>query len=420
MDIVEKEVDKLYRDQFGKMLSSLLRFSGDIDLEAAEDIVQDTFSAALVSWRKDGLPGNPAGWLFKVSRNRALNKIKESKRFSRESGELSVDGGEDGARAGNIHPNDPVLDYVPIEDEQLILLFACAHPDLAPKIQVAISLKYVVNLKVESIAKILGLTIDGVDKMLLRARQKIRDERILFHAPSAAALEPRLDSVHKVLYLIFNEGYKTSWGKELIREELCEEALIMTRTLAQSMVSNEETRALYALMLFNAARIRARYGRNGELLDLEEQDRTVWDRDLIRLAMVNLESVHGAGINSYYCEAAIAGLHCAADSWKSTNWKSIIQIYERLLQLQANPFVELSYAIALHYGGSSGKALEILHELEKQVFLGQYYLLHASLGRIYAAEGKKGLAKKYLENTLRLTNAPDEIEFVQRLIRKVE
>jgi RNA polymerase sigma-70 factor (ECF subfamily) len=285
---------------------------------------------------------------------------------------------------------------------------------------VAISLKYVVNLKVESIAKILGLTIDGVDKMLLRARQKIRDERILFHAPSAAALEPRLDSVHKVLYLIFNEGYKTSWGKELIREELCEEALIMTRVLAQSMVSNEETRALYALMLFNAARIKARFGRNGELLDLEEQDRSLWDRDLIRLAMANLESVHGVGVNSYYCEAAIAGLHCAADSWKSTNWKSIIQIYERLLQLQANPFVELSYAIALYYGGSSGKALEILHELEKQAFLGQYYLLHASLGRIYAAEGKKDLAKKYLENTLRLTNAPDEIAFVRRLIKKVE
>ncbi|HLX66183.1 MAG TPA: sigma-70 family RNA polymerase sigma factor, partial [Puia sp.] len=310
-DIVEREVDKLYRDQFGKMLSSLLRFSEDIDLEAAEDIVQDTFSAALVSWRKDGLPGNPAGWLFKVSRNRALNKIKESKRFSRKGGELSAVGGESGVSSedGTSDPDAYKSRAFPIEDEQLILLFACAHPDLAPKIQVAISLKYVVNLKVESIAKILGLTIDGVDKMLLRARQKIRDERILFHAPSAAALEPRLDSVHKVLYLIFNEGYKTSWGKELIREELCEEALIMTRALAQSMVSSEETRALYALMLFNAARIKARFGRNGELLDLEEQDRTLWDRDLIRLAMVNLESVHGAGINSYYCEAAIAGLH---------------------------------------------------------------------------------------------------------------
>jgi RNA polymerase sigma factor (sigma-70 family) len=435
MDIVEVEVDNLYRNQFGKMLSSLLRFSGDIDLEAAEDIVQDTFSAALVSWRKDGLPVNPVGWLYKVSRNRALNKIKESKKFSKSSGISDVDGvggGEELADVTGFAAVEGLTDVTgfvgvekdgrgaPIEDEQLILLFACAHPDLAPKVQVAISLKYVVNLRVESIAKILGLTMDGVDKILVRARQKIRDERILFHAPSAAALEPRLSSVHKVLYLIFNEGYKSSWGKELIREELCEEALIMTRALAMSRIGNGETRALYALMLFNAARIKARFGRDGELLDLEEQDRTLWDQDLIRLAMVNLGSVHGGGASTYYCEAAIAGLHCAAETYMATNWNAIIRIYRQLLGLQANPFVELNYAIALYYGGDKVQALGILHELEKQAFLGRYYLLHASLGRIYAAEGNKGLAKEYLETTLRLTNAPDEIAFVRRLIKKVE
>jgi RNA polymerase sigma factor (sigma-70 family) len=408
MDSIQIEVERLYRDQFGKMLSSLMRFSHDIDLEAAEDIVQDTFSAALVSWEKDGLPVNPAAWLFKVSRNRALNKIKGSRKFSSNTAEGSVD------------PEDPMIHCVPLEDEQLILLFACAHPDLAPKTQVVISLKYVVNLKVEAIAKILGLTIDGIDKMLLRARQKIRDEQILFHAPTAAALQPRLHSVHKILYLIFNEGYKSSWGKELIREELCEEALIMTRSLCQSIVSDEETRALYALMLFNAARFKARFGPNGELMDLEEQDRTVWNRDLIQLAMANLASACRARISSYYCEAAIAGLHCAAETFAATNWKAIIMIYRQLLSIQANPFVELNYAIALYFGGEKGEALGLLHGLEKQAFLGQYYLLHASLGRIYAAEGNKGLARTYFKNTLRLTNVSDEIAFVQRLINKVE
>ncbi len=169
MDIVQMEVDRLYKSQFGRMLSSLLRFSNDIDLESAEDIVQDTFSAALVSWEKDGLPVNPAAWLFKVSRNRALNRIKETKRFSSKMTE------------GSVGPVDVVVDPTLLDDQQLILLFACAHPDLAPKVQVVITLKYVVNLKVEAIARILGLTIDGIDKMLLRARQKIRDERILFH-----------------------------------------------------------------------------------------------------------------------------------------------------------------------------------------------------------------------------------------------
>jgi RNA polymerase sigma-70 factor (ECF subfamily) len=408
MDIVQNEVDRLYKSQFGKMLSALLRFSNDIDLESAEDIVQDSFSAALVSWEKDGMPVNPEAWLFKVSRNRALNKIKETKRFSNKMTELSVG------------PEEVVVHDTPLDDQQLILLFACAHPDLAPKVQVVITLKYVVNLKVEAIARILGLTIDGIDKMLLRARQKIRDERILFHEPSAAALKSRIASVHKILYLIFNEGYKSSWGKELIREELCEEALIMTRALCRSVIGTYESKALYALMLFNAARLKARFGDNGELLDLEEQDRTLWDRDLIRLAMANLTAAHSLEISSYYCEAAIAGLHCAAETFGATDWNTIIRIYKQLLAIQTNPFVELNYAIALYYGGYKEQALGILHELEKQAFLGQYYLLHASLGRIYAAEGNKDLARSYFRNTLELTNAPDEIAFVQRLINKVE
>src|SRR5579863_9863567 len=234
MDIVEMEVEKLYRDQFGKMLSSLLRFSDDIDLEAAEDVVQDTFSAALVAWKMGGLPDNPAAWLYKVSRNRALNKIKEARKFVKKN----AGGDGDWIVGGNVGPEDPVVRSVPLDDEQLVLLFACAHPDLAPKVQVVITLKYVVNLKVEAIARILGLTIDGVDKMLFRARQKIRDERILFVAPAAASLIPRIHSVHKVLYLIFNEGYKSSWGKELVREGLCEEALIMTRALCRSIVGS--------------------------------------------------------------------------------------------------------------------------------------------------------------------------------------
>ncbi len=193
----------------------------------------------------------------------------------------------------------------------------------------------------------------------------------------------------------------------------------MTRALCRSVAGDPETHALYALMLFNAARLKARFGKDGELLDLEEQDRSLWDQDLIRLAMVNLKSAFGA-VSSYYCEAAIAGLHCVAESFGATDWEAIIRIYKQLLKIQSNPFVELNYAIALYYGGYKAEALGVLHELEKQAFLGQYYLLHASLGRIYASEGDKELALEYFRNTLRLTNAPDEIAFVRRLIRKLE
>src|SRR4030095_6805717 len=217
MDKVQQEVDKLYKSHYGKMVASLLYFSQDIDLETAEDLVQDSFSSALTAWKEDVIPSNPAGWIFTVCKNKALNKIKEGKRFRT----LFED--ED-FNSGEIKISESL-----IKDHQLKLLFACAHPDLSPKVQVVITLKYVVNLKVEAIAKILGMTIDGVDKLLVRARQKIKDEKILLKEPDMSALKQRIPIVHKIIYLIFNEGYKSSWGKELVREALCEEALLMNK-----------------------------------------------------------------------------------------------------------------------------------------------------------------------------------------------
>ncbi len=406
MDEIRLAADQLYKSHFGKMVSSLLHFSDALDLDSAEDLVQDSFSAAIISWGKDGLPVNPAAWLFRVCKNKALNKIKDSKRFSNLFTEEVI------------QPDDPILSKLPLDDQQLILLFACAHPDLSPKVQVVITLKYVVNLKVEAIAKILGMTVDGIDKLLVRVRQKIKDEKILFFEPAAEELESRLHIVHKILYLIFNEGYKSSWGKELIREELCEEGLLMTRALSKSTIGNKETSALYALMLFNASRFKARFGTQDELLDLEEQDRTLWNRELIQLAFFHLELSRGEMISSYRYEASIAGMHCRAESFATTDWKTITILYELLLKINPNQFVELNYAIALYYAGLKNEALAILHKLEAAPFFNQYYLLHASLGRIYFNEGKSALAKKYFTETLRLTSSPAEKSFIQRLMEK--
>ncbi len=407
MDEVRLAADQLYRSYFGKMVSSLLHFSNSIDLQAAEDIVQDSFSSAIISWGKDGLPDNPAAWLFRVCKNKALNKIKTSKRFS---GLFMNEA---------IRPDDPVISKFPLDDQQLILLFACAHPDLSPKVQVVITLKYVVNLKVEAIAKILGMTVDGIDKLLVRVRQKIKNEKIFFFEPRAEELNSRIHIVHKILYLIFNEGYKSSWGKELIREELCEEGLLMTRALTKSTIGNKETSALYALMLFNASRFKARFGTQDELLDLEEQDRTLWNQELIQLAFVHLELSRGEMISAYRYEASIAGMHCIAESFSTTDWKTITILYELLLKINPNPFVELNYAIALYYAGLKNEALAILHKLEAAPFFNQYYLLHASLGRIYFNEGKNVLAKKYFMETLRLTGSPAEKGFIQKLMEKI-
>jgi len=407
MDKIQQEVDNLYKQQFGKMVASLLYASRDIDPETAEDIVQDSFSSALIDWRLQGIPANSAGWLYKVCRNKALNKIKKDKRLeplTEKQDQGSVE----------IRFSESVLD-----DQQLKLLFACAHPDLSPKAQVVITLKYVVNLRVEVIAKILGMTIDGVDKLLLRARQKIRDEKIILEEPHPQALKQRLSIVHKIIYLTFNEGYKPSGGKEILREDLCEEALLLNKALMDSHLSNKETAALHALMLFNAARFKSRISASGELLDLENQDRSLWNQDLIQLAHDFFTRSQGEDVSTYHLEAGIACLHCIAASFELTDWKTIAGLYARLLYIHPNPFVELNYAIAKYYAGEKTDAFKILNELKGQSFLNQYYLLNMTLGKFHLLEGNHIQARQFLLKAHQQTNLQKEKDFIEKMLNKL-
>jgi RNA polymerase sigma-70 factor (ECF subfamily) len=404
MDQVHATVDKLYKEHFGRLVAGLLYSSRDIDPETAEDIVHDSFSAALTDWAKQGIPVNAMGWIYRVCRHKALNRIKKDKRTEGLAENTPAESVE-------IRFSESLLD-----DQSLKLLFACAHPDLAPKIQVAITLKYAASLKVEAIARSLGMTLDGVDKLLLRARQKIKDEKILLEEPHTAALKERLPSVHKVLYLIFNEGYRASWGKELLREELCEEALLMTRALQSSALGNQETTALYALMLFNSARFKSRFGTSGELLDLESQDRSHWNKDLILLASNFLHRSQSDTLSSYHLEAAIACLHCTAPSFRETDWEMITNLYRRLLENNPNPFVELNYAIALYYNGEKENAFSILERLQRHPFLGQYVLLNVTLGKFHHLEGNDAQARHWLTLAYGDTTLPQEKEFIKKMM----
>jgi RNA polymerase sigma-70 factor (ECF subfamily) len=260
------------------------------------------------------------------------------------------------------------------------------------------------------------MTIDGVDKLLLRSRQKIKEEKIILEEPPPQALEQRLPIVHKIIYLTFNEGYKSSGGKDILREELCEEALILNQTLLNSNIRNRETEALQALMLFNCARFSSRFSASGALLDLESQDRSLWNQDLIQLAHDLLNRSQSAVVSTYHLEAAIACLHCVAKSFALTEWKTIAGIYARLLQINNNPFVELNYAIALFYAGEKEAAFTILHRLERHAFLNQYYLLNMTLGKFHHLEGNGTLARQYLQTAYRQTDAAKEKDFIQNMI----
>lgn len=408
MDKVQNVVDQLYRQYFGKMVATLLYISRDIDPSTAEDIVHDSFSEALTHWKEKGIPSNTSGWIYTVCRNKALNKIKKDKR-------LEFTDVDQGSGSEEVKFSESL-----IEDHQLKLLFACANPALPPKTQVVITLKYVVNLKVEAIASVLGMTIDGVDKLLVRARQKIKNEKILFEEPNADSLHPRIQVVHKIIYLIFNEGYKSSAGKEIIRKELCEEALIMNKALLDSDIGTKETAALHALMLFNCARFDSRFDPNGMIVELERQDRSLWNKELIALAKDYLNRSNDFYLTSYHFEASIAYLHCDAADFQSTNWGLIAKLYKRLLENQSNPFVELNYAIALFYSGDRRQAFDILLELRSHPYMDHYFLLNSALGKFYYLDRDYELAKNFFNKALKQTNSQAEKKLIERHILEVE
>lgn len=400
----QQAVDKLYKSHFGKMVTAMLQFSRDLDLGTAEDLVQDAFYSALSTWTHTGIPDNPAGWVYKVSRNNALNFLKRNRSFKNPfEDEYANDEGAE--------PNED-----PFDDRKMYLLFACAHPRLSSKMQVVITLKYVANLRGESLARALGMTVDGIDKVLLRAKNLIRMENIFLKEPTPQQLKTRLPIVHKIIYLIFNEGYRAGSGKDIIREDLCEEGLIMTKSLLDNHICNGDTAALYSLLLFNAARLGARLTMSGELLDLDEQDRTLWDSDLIALGHYYFSQSQVMGeISSYYYEAAIAYLHTHAISFAATDWATITQLYSKLLHGNPNPFISLNYAIALYHDGQKLSAFAVLEGLRK-TFLEQYYLLHAALGKLYLLEGEYDKSNFHLNKALSLTSFQAEKDYVKKML----
>ncbi len=467
--IAEQTVERLYRSQYGKMVANILNRYPDLGLETAEDLVQDSFAVTLTEWAREGVPCNPPGWIYVVIRNRAINRLKADKKMwvVADAGQAVSEGVGVGYSMGDATRSmqESMLQEQVVDDEQLRLLFACAHPDLSPKVQVVITLKYVINLKVEAIARALGMTVDGIDKLLLRARKKIREEKIFLAEPNAAGLVHRLPIVHKIIYLIYNEGYKPALGEAILHEELCGEALILSKALMDNGLGDKATAALHALMLFNAARFGARFGPAGELLDLEDQNRELWSKPLIMMGCDFLRraggldvggiegggrapggagafkggGVHGLGrgiprdsairggaagaeqggadtdgVTTYHYEAAMAWVHCTAKSWLLTEWRLISRLYERLLEWGPNPFVQLSYAIALFYAGERTTAFSILHQLLQMPVMNQYYLLNATLGKLYLLEGHPDRSREFFTRALGQTALVSEQEFIRR------
>ncbi len=371
MNDFEKHIEILYKERFGQLISLILLRFRHLPINWAEDIVQDAFTAAALHWPKTGMPENPSGWLYQTCKNKSINLVKKvskttdlsmAKMVPAAADEVSEDG---------------------FKDAQLRMLIACCHPQLTPKAQVVLALKYVANLKVENIAQLFGAEPDAIEKMLYRARQKIKSESLILSTERYGYSVERLSVVHKVIYLLFSEGYKQSGEKMSQGKSLCEEALILNKFLLDSPLCNPETKALQALMLFNVARFDARFDALGNAVELEYQDRTLWDQSLIALAAFLLTGSEDSSFSPYHLEAAIACVHCRARRFEDTDWETICKYYDMLLQIYPSPFAWINYAVALQYNNQNDKAFRILVELQRNPGFGKLPILDATIRKYF-------------------------------------
>ena len=400
------------------MVATLTRIFGIEHLNLAEDVVQEALARALQTWPFYGVPKNPSAWIMRASRNLALDVVRRRKIFQKKQPEII----RLMERAGGA-PDEAIFSEEEISDDRLRLMFVCCHPAIPADAQVALALKTLCGFSVSEIGHAFLTTEAAIAKRLTRAKQKINEARIPFEIPAARELQQRLDNVLRSLYLLFNEGYKASSGENLIREELCQEAVRLVELLAAHSVGNQpKTHALLALILLNAARNPTRLDSQGNLLRLKEQDRTRWDKSMIARGMFHFaQSAEGDHLSEYHLEAGIAACHCAAKDYESTDWKQILSLYDRLIEFDRSPVVALNRAVAIAnvHGPKAG-----LHAVRNARDLGKlksYYLLYAVLGEFEMQSGDFQAAAEQFRKSFELAETKSERAFLlKRLQRSVD
>lgn len=403
-------VEHFFRHESGRLVSVLTRIFGWRHFDLVEDMVQATLLDALDSWRVRGVPENPSGWVHRIAKNKILDTLRRDQIGQRILAGLAA---ERPAREGGL---DELFFDSKIEDSQLRMMFACAHPHLARENQLALTLKALCGFGNAEIARALLVGEEAVKKRLQRATRDLVAHQIALEPPSAEELPARLDSVHQVLYLLFNEGYSSSEGEAAIRADLCEEAARLCHLLCtHPRFRTPATDALMALMLFHAARLESRLDSRGSLLLLDEQDRSRWDPGLIGRAQEFLaRAAEGRVISAFHLEAAIAGYHCTAPSFAETDWPAILRLYDALLTLQKSPIYLLNRAIVVAKIEGPLAAIRLLEDEGRDPALRHYHLYDATLGELHRSAGALGLARQHFEAARRKTTSPFDRELIDR------
>lgn len=409
---INQLVDHLFRHESGKMIAVLSRLLGLQNLETAQDIVQDTLLLAMNTWSYGKVPDNPSGWLHRVAKNKAIDFLRREKKFREITPQYAYLLDSEWTLTPTI--NNLFLENE-IKDSQLRMMFACCHPSIPPESQIALTLKTLCGLSINEIARAFLTNDETISKRIYRAKEKIKGENIELDVPQSAQLSKRIDGVLKSLYLLFNEGYNSSHPDQLIREDLCEEAMRLCHLIAgHSLTAFPRSKALLALMCFQSSRLKARLDNKGNIIVLKYQDRSKWNRRLIQQGFHYMDAAADPfEASTFQLEAAIASLHAASPSFEQTDWKSIYHLYEMLYQLQPNPVVAMNKAIASAYAFNKQRALEELQQIKG---LEDHHLYYASIGEMYLDLQQKENAKSYFEKALRLTNSQTE---KQLLLEKI-
>jgi len=358
-------IERTFREESGKIVANLIRVFGDFDL--AEDSVQEAFEVALEKWPVDGYPDNPAAWITTTARRRAIDKLRRRKVYDEKSAVMEAFQGEASV------PTMPDDDGEALYDDRLRLIFTCCHPALAREAQVALTLKTLSGLTTPEVASAFLVPEPTMAQRIVRAKRKIKQAAIPYRVPPDEELPPRLSSVLAVLYLVFNEGYGASAGDSLIRQELCEEAIRLTRVLASLMSDQPEVKGLLALMLLQDSRREARTDASGDIVLLEAQDRSAWNREQIAAGQVLVQEALTAGaVGQYQFQAAIAAVHSEAAAAEETDWPQIAALYRGLERLVPSPVVRLNMAVAHAMADGPDAGLKLMDELGLGEQLAEY------------------------------------------------
>ncbi|MBN9295851.1 MAG: sigma-70 family RNA polymerase sigma factor [Filimonas sp.] len=407
-------VDHLFRHESGKMVAVLTRIFGMHNLEMVEDVVQESFLKAMQFWKFDNMPDNPAAWLMQTARNKAIDIIRREQYFHKYSAELSGQ-----LLADTEATVGQFFSEAEISDSQLRLIFACCHPQLKEEDQVALTLKTVSGFGPSEIARALVTTESTIQKRLYRAKEYIREHQLQMEIPAGYELNKRLETVYVVLYLLFNEGYNSLKADELIRKDVCAEAMRLCLLLTESKAGNKPaTFALLSLMCLQASRFDSRLDEDNTIVLLEKQDRSKWDMRLIQLGYKYLNfSSSGDTLSIYHIESAIAAEHCMAATYEETNWKRMLQLYDMLLLQKPAPVVKLNRAVVLMQTGEVNAAIDMVWKIEEiEKLLASQHIYSAVLGEMYKQKGNFTEAQKLFRQSLQLVTSLPEKKLLETKI----